>query len=404
MSLNKTNQYRRLIRRIDVVLNQVENDEITSIYNFSSNKVWIIEFNAVFNVANIFDRDININGTIFKLKDANKVPDLRRYCTFRFHFLSSVCGNHRLETFFNAVRIDGLNIEKNIKILKKNIKIDPRGKIVSEELEYRFQKKLRTLLEAVRPHNNETLCEKCHQKGHLVKKCSIAEKIKSLERKKFDYNDLFIDQEETQSIFEAGQIDNEENGNLENKINKYINELEQSLIKWKIKTSVEKSCSVVFSKNKKESDNLNLKIYGNRIVSQKEIKFLGIKFDSKLNFNILVDEIKERCNNRLNIIKILSNKKWVLNQNTLGNLYKSLQFRIQQSDLFLSLKYDTPSNIVHHEAFNKLKLLTVSNRLFEMSERNVGTGLSHSIPLVVRLVKEYKEGFESRYIEYPTPL
>ncbi|RNA39195.1 EF-hand domain-containing family member B, partial [Brachionus plicatilis] len=70
----------------------------------------------------------------------------------------------------------------------------------------------------------------------------------------------------------------------------------------------------------------------------------------------------------------------------------------------LKLKYDTPYNIVHHESFNKLKLLTVSNRIFELSERYVGTGLSHSIPLVVRLVKEYKEGFESRYIEYLTPL
>ncbi|RNA33680.1 hypothetical protein BpHYR1_035513 [Brachionus plicatilis] len=70
----------------------------------------------------------------------------------------------------------------------------------------------------------------------------------------------------------------------------------------------------------------------------------------------------------------------------------------------LKLKYDSPSNIVHHEAFNKLKLLTVSNRLIELSERYVGAGLSHSIPLVVRLVKEYKEGFESRYIENLTPL
>ncbi|RMZ93580.1 RNA-directed DNA polymerase from mobile element jockey-like, partial [Brachionus plicatilis] len=164
------------------------------------------------------------------------------------------------------------------------------------------------------------------------------------------------------------------------------------------------------------------------IVSQKEIKFLGIKFDSKLNFNILVDEIKERFNKRLNIIKILSNKKWGLNQNTLGNLYKSLVGSILDYSFpclnsfsennikklqaiqntaarsILNLKYDTPSNIVHHEAFIKLKLLTVSNRLFELSERYVGTGLSHSIPLVVRLVKEYKEDFESRYIEYPTPL
>ncbi|RNA07423.1 hypothetical protein BpHYR1_013753 [Brachionus plicatilis] len=121
-----------------------------------------------------------------------------------------------------------------------------------------------------------------------------------------------------------------------------------------MKISVEKSCSVVFSRYKKESDNLNLKIYGNRIVSQKEIKFLAIQ----------------------------------------STAVRSI----------LKLKYDTTSNIVHHEAFNKLKLLTVSNRLFELNERYVGTGLSHSIPLVERLVKEYKEGFESRYIENPTPL
>ncbi|RMZ94361.1 RNA-directed DNA polymerase from mobile element jockey-like, partial [Brachionus plicatilis] len=164
-------------------------------------------------------------------------------------------------------------------------------------------------------------------------------------------------------------------GNLENKINKYTNQLELWLIKWKMKISIEKSCSVVFSRYKKESDNLNLKIYGNKIVSQKEIKFLGIKFDSKLNFNILVDEIKERCNKRLNIIKILSNKKWGLNQNK-GNLYKSLVGSILDYSFpclnsfsenntrklqaiqntavrsILKLKYDTPSNIVHHEAFN----------------------------------------------------
>ncbi|RNA28084.1 hypothetical protein BpHYR1_019812, partial [Brachionus plicatilis] len=70
----------------------------------------------------------------------------------------------------------------------------------------------------------------------------------------------------------------------------------------------------------------------------------------------------------------------------------------------LKLKYDTPSNIVPQETFNKLKLLTVTNRLFELSERDVRTGLSHSVPLVLRLVEEYREGFESRYIEYPTPL
>ncbi|RNA14468.1 RNA-directed DNA polymerase from mobile element jockey-like [Brachionus plicatilis] len=142
----------------------------------------------------------------------------------------------------------------------------------------------------------------------------------------------------------------------------------------------------------------------------------------------MIEEIKERCNSRLNLIKILSNKKWGLDLNTLKNLYKSLigsildysfpclnclsKTNIKRLEVIqnsavhsiLKLRYDTPSNILHNEAYNKLKLLTVSSRLFELMERYVGTGLSHSIPLVERLMKEYKEGYESRHIEYPTPL
>ncbi|RNA03085.1 hypothetical protein BpHYR1_042939, partial [Brachionus plicatilis] len=47
--------------------------------------------------------------------------------------------------------------------------------------------------------------------AHLTQKCSIAEKLKSLERKKIDYNDLYIDQEETQSIIGTDQKDNDDN-------------------------------------------------------------------------------------------------------------------------------------------------------------------------------------------------
>ncbi|RNA12675.1 hypothetical protein BpHYR1_033321, partial [Brachionus plicatilis] len=52
--------------------------------------------------------------------------------------------------------------------------------------------------------------------GHNIAKCPIKEtlcekKLKSLERKKIDYNDLYIDQEETQSIIGADQKDNDAN-------------------------------------------------------------------------------------------------------------------------------------------------------------------------------------------------
>ncbi|RNA18038.1 hypothetical protein BpHYR1_007997 [Brachionus plicatilis] len=134
----------------------------------------------------------------------------------------------------------------------------------------------------------------------------------------------------------------------------------------------------VFSSIRESKERLKFSKKQQIIVSQKEIKFL--------------------------VGSILDYSFPCLNSFSENNIKKLQAIQNTAVRYILKLKYDTPSNIVHHEAFNKLKLLTVSNRLFELSERYVGTGLSHSIPLVVRLVKEYKEGFESRYIEYPTPL
>ncbi|RNA01169.1 hypothetical protein BpHYR1_038241 [Brachionus plicatilis] len=176
-----------------------------------------------------------------RLEDANKVPDLRRYCTFRFHFLPSDFENHRLETFFNAIRIDGLKVEH---ITEEKNKDRPERKNGVRRVRISFPKEVENIIGSLsgptmmyglkcivsiveqkqkcyfcdeEGHNiakcpiKETLCEKCHQKGHLTQKCSIAEKLKSLERKKIDYNDLYIDQEETQSIIGADQKDNDDN-------------------------------------------------------------------------------------------------------------------------------------------------------------------------------------------------
>ncbi|RNA27033.1 hypothetical protein BpHYR1_052796, partial [Brachionus plicatilis] len=95
-----------------------------------------------------------------------------------------------------------------------------------------------------------------------------------------------------------------------------------------MKISVEKSCSIIFSKKNIEKTYFDLRMYGNKIESQKDIKFLGIKF-------VTVRSI-------------------------------------------LKLKYDTPSNILHQEAYNKLKILTISNRLCELSERYIRAGLKYN--------------------------
>ena len=59
---------------------------------------------------------------------------------------------------------------------------------------------------------------------------------------------------------------------------------------------------MIFTKSTREEHNLNLKIYGNNLIRQDEIKFLGIKLDSRFTFSPLIDELKERFNSRLNLI------------------------------------------------------------------------------------------------------
>ncbi|RNA20395.1 hypothetical protein BpHYR1_007971 [Brachionus plicatilis] len=108
-------------------------------------------------------------------------------------------------------------------------------------------------------------------------------------------------------------------------------------------------------------------------------------FDSDM-LNPMVDEFKECCNSR-NRIKIYKKKLLIIHIIVVFFLSFELTF---EKSTYCTYK-------VKH-------LLSISNRLFELSERYVRAGLSHSVPLVVRLEEEYRECFESRYIEYPTPL
>ncbi|RNA18885.1 hypothetical protein BpHYR1_052619 [Brachionus plicatilis] len=174
MSLNKTNQYRRWIfknsvklnlKRLDkpishkvlfcaqdVVLNQVENDAITSIYNFSSNKVWIIEFNAAMLLM---------------------LP--------KFSIVTSI----------SMKLFSDLKMQINFRISEEKYK--PERKNGVRRVRISFPKEVENIIGSLSGptimygHNiakwpvKETLCEKCHQKGHLTKKCSIAEELKSLE-------------------------------------------------------------------------------------------------------------------------------------------------------------------------------------------------------------------------------
>ena len=65
-----------------------------------------------------------------------------------------------------------------------------------------------------------------------------------------------------------------------------------------------------FSNPRNEKSQVYFKLFNETIPIVKHSKFLGITFDSYLNFNQHLLELSKKCYERLSIIKILSSEEW----------------------------------------------------------------------------------------------
>ena len=111
---------------------------------------------------------------------------------------------------------------------------------------------------------------------------------------------------------------------IEQAMNIFLNKLEKWLHKWRLDMNPKKCQYIVFVKETKNPVHLKLKLFQDFIPKVNSIKFLGITLDYQMNFNECINEIISKCNGRINIIKILSNKSWCLNNDTLKCIYFSL--------------------------------------------------------------------------------
>jgi hypothetical protein len=115
----------------------------------------------------------------------------------------------------------------------------------------------------------------------------------------------------------------------ENAASKNINSHFTQLYNWtkksRLKLATHKCNYLVFSNGtQNESDKLNIKINNEKLRSDNNPTFLGIRFDNHLSFKNQIAYLKETCIQRLNIIKILSHKSWSLNKTTLIQIYNVL--------------------------------------------------------------------------------
>ena len=67
---------------------------------------------------------------------------------------------------------------------------------------------------------------------------------------------------------------------------------------------------------------LNLKLFGKTLKIYSQVKFLGITFDSQLNFKKHLEHILDRCNTRYHCLRLIVNKEWGPSPATLIQIYK----------------------------------------------------------------------------------
>ena len=93
--------------------------------------------------------------------------------------------------------------------------------------------------------------------------------------------------------------------------------------KRRIKLNPEKNKVIIFCRSiLARKTELNLKLYGETLKIYPQVKFLGITFDSQLNFKKQFEDILDRCNTRYHRLRLFANKKWGPSLSTLIQIYK----------------------------------------------------------------------------------
>ena len=146
---------------------------------------------------------------------------------------------------------------------------------------------------------------------------------------RFFINDILLSQANTRfssNLFAddlASSCSSKSSKKIERVLNLFLINMEKWLFKWRLEINAKKCQFIIFGR-KKQSIEINLKLFNEQIPKVSETKFLGVTLDSRLNFSKCVEDITNKCNNRLNIIKILSHKSWKLESNTVKAVYYAL--------------------------------------------------------------------------------
>ena len=106
------------------------------------------------------------------------------------------------------------------------------------------------------------------------------------------------------------------------KLQKGLNCLEGWCRRWRVKLNGDKSKLVFFNRINEQSDeNYKIHLFNDVISPEKQARFLGVEFDSRLQFSQHISDVCGRANKRLNVLRALS--RYGTKPNIMIRLYKT---------------------------------------------------------------------------------
>lgn len=193
-------------------------------------------------------------------------------------------------------------------------------------------------------------------------------------------------------------------------LQRYLNELEEWLSKWRLKTAAHKCSYNIYTEHGINNDEIQLEIFGNKINKENNTRYLGINLDQNLSFIYHVNQMKDKCMRKLNFLKVLRSKKWNAKLETKFQVYSSLIRSITDyaAPLFENISENTKhkiESIQYHSMLHILKLPettsatymremlrteTLEKRHKTLKEKYILNALKNN-QLIIDLYKEHKE-------------
>lgn len=169
---------------------------------------------------------------------------------------------------------------------------------------------------------------------------------------------------------------------METILNKTLKEIEKWSNSCGLTFSINKMSCITFSRLRKPAPDPILSLHNSRIPIADQHKFLGVIFDKRLSFVPHITSLHRQCIQRVNILKVLSNRDWGASRHALLTVYKSL---IRSKIEYASIIYSSANSSI------LVKLDKLQNNAIR-----IATGAFKSSPIVSILIESSVPSLETR--------